>query len=161
MERDLKVVGSPDGTSLSPAGEDSPRPQLPNLYYSIPHTRRLLGDISNATAYRLIAAKKLDARKILGKTFVTGESIEKLAAELPPSGARRTTDDVAASAAEAAQRARQPVPVGASHQPETPASGKMGPEADGRGPQLRRGRSRSLRHRRDHADEPARADSSG
>ena len=160
MQPDPKWVGRPVGTSLSPAGEDSPRPQLPNLYYSIPHTGRLL-DISKATVNRLIAAEKLDARKILGKTVITGKSIEKLAAELPPSGARRTTADAAMSAAEPAQRPPQPAPVGASHQPEPPASGKMGPEADGSGPRLRRGRSRSLRHRRDRADELDRAASSG
>jgi Helix-turn-helix domain len=158
MEPDPKVIGRPDRASLSPAGEERPRLRLSNLFYSIPHAQRLLGDISKATAYRLIAAEKLDARKILGKTVVTGESIEKLAAELPPSGARRTT---AMSAAEPAQRPRQPSPVGASQQPEPTASGKMGPEADGRGPRLRRGRSRSLQHRRDRADQPARADSSG
>ena len=151
MQPDPKWVGRPVGTSLSPAGEDSPRPQLPNLYYSIPHTGRLL-DISKATVNRLIAAEKLDARKLLGKTVITGKSIEKLAAELPPSGARRTTADAAVSAAEPAQRPRQPEPS---------AGGRMGPDAHGSGPRLRRGRSRSLRHPRDRADEPAHAASSG
>ena len=74
-----------ESSSLSDTGS---QPPLTSLYYSVRETRRLLGDISHATAYRLIAAGKLDARKILGKTVITGRSIGKLAAELPPVGAR-------------------------------------------------------------------------
>jgi hypothetical protein len=127
MQSDPNAVGCPGDASLSPSGEDTPRPRLSNLYYSILDTRRLLGDISQATTYRLIAAKKLDARKILGKTVVTSQSIEQLAAELPRAGTRRTADDAAISDAEPAQRPRQAAAVGASHKPEPTASGKMCP----------------------------------
>jgi Helix-turn-helix domain len=74
-----------ESSSLSDTGFPPP---LTNLYYSVRETRRLLGDISHATAYRLIAAGKLDARKIGAKTVITGQSIGKLAAVLPPVGAR-------------------------------------------------------------------------
>jgi excisionase family DNA binding protein len=42
--------------------------------------------ISHATIYRLIAARKLDARKLGGKTLITAASIERLVAELPKVG---------------------------------------------------------------------------
>jgi hypothetical protein len=81
------VGGDPD-EGLPIFSEFSSRIRLPNLYYSVRETRRLLGDISHATAYRLIAAGKLDARKIGAKTVISGRSIENLAAELPPVVAR-------------------------------------------------------------------------
>jgi predicted site-specific integrase-resolvase len=55
------------------------------LLYSPKETEALLG-ISHATCYRLINAGKLDARKIGNKTVITGESILRLAAELPRAG---------------------------------------------------------------------------
>jgi hypothetical protein len=60
----------------------------PRLVHSVAETISLL-DISHATAYRLIGAGKLDARKLLGKTVVTRESIEGLIAELPRVGRKR------------------------------------------------------------------------
>jgi hypothetical protein len=81
-------VGDNADKGLPTSTEFSSRVRLPNLYYSVRETRRLLGDISHATAYRLIGAGKLDARKIGAKTVISGQSIEKLAAELPPVGAR-------------------------------------------------------------------------
>ena len=53
--------------------------------YSPRETEQILG-VSHATLYRLIAAGKLDARKLLGKTLITRESIERLVAELPKLG---------------------------------------------------------------------------
>ncbi len=48
-------------------------------------TEAILG-ISHATVYRLIAAGKLDARKLGGKTVITDESIRQLIASLPKVG---------------------------------------------------------------------------
>jgi hypothetical protein len=83
-----EAVGGDVDAGLSSPNEIGSRQMLPNLFYSVRETRSLLGGISHATTYRLIAAGRLDARKILGKTVITGHSIEKLAAELPPVGAR-------------------------------------------------------------------------
>ena len=55
------------------------------LLYSPAETESLLG-ISHATCYRLISAGKLDARKLRGKTVITGSSIERLISELPKVG---------------------------------------------------------------------------
>jgi excisionase family DNA binding protein len=55
------------------------------FFYSPAETERLLG-ISHATCYRLIAAGKLDARHLGGKTLITSQSIERLIAELPKVG---------------------------------------------------------------------------
>jgi excisionase family DNA binding protein len=52
------------------------------LLYSPAETERLLS-VSHATCYRLIAAGKLDARKLGSKTLITWASIERLLAELP------------------------------------------------------------------------------
>ena len=56
-----------------------------HFFYSPAETERMLG-ISHATCYRLIAAGKLDARKLGGKTLITSQSIERLIAELPKVG---------------------------------------------------------------------------
>jgi len=58
-------------------GRDSLR-----AFYSPKETEAIL-NVSHATCYRLIAAGKLDARKLGGKTLITVESIERLVAELP------------------------------------------------------------------------------
>jgi excisionase family DNA binding protein len=50
--------------------------------YSPRETEVLLG-ISHATLYRLLAAGKLDARKIGSKTVITAESIERFLEGLP------------------------------------------------------------------------------
>jgi excisionase family DNA binding protein len=55
------------------------------VFYSPKETEALL-NVSHATCYRLIAAGKLDARKLGGKTLITVESIERLVAELPKVG---------------------------------------------------------------------------
>jgi excisionase family DNA binding protein len=47
--------------------------------------------VSHATCYRLIAAGKLDARKLGGKRLITAESIERLVTELPKVGTARLT----------------------------------------------------------------------
>jgi len=60
----------------------APDPSLTRLFYSPKETEVLLG-ISHATCYRLINAGKLDARKLGNKTAITGESILRLAADLP------------------------------------------------------------------------------
>ena len=53
--------------------------------YSPRETEAILG-ISHATLYRLIAAERLDARKLDNKTLITAELIERLIAELPKVG---------------------------------------------------------------------------
>jgi len=88
MDTILGPIGDGTDADLSSPDEIGSRPILPNLFYSIPETRRLLGDISHATVYRLIAAGRLDARKLLGRTVVSDHSIGKLASELPRVGAR-------------------------------------------------------------------------
>jgi len=50
--------------------------------YSPRETESVLG-ISHASLYRLIAAGRLDARKLGSKTLITAESVERLIAELP------------------------------------------------------------------------------
>ena len=59
------------------------RDEIPaRAVFSPRETEQLLG-ISHATLYRLIAAKRLDARKINGKTVITALSIEAFLASLP------------------------------------------------------------------------------
>jgi excisionase family DNA binding protein len=58
------------------------------LFYSPRETGVILG-ISHSHLYRLIAAGKLDARKLGKKTLISALSIEKLAAELPKVGGRQ------------------------------------------------------------------------
>src|SRR5689334_2031367 len=82
------------------------RGRLPNLYYSVRETRALLGQISHATVYRLINAGRLDARKLAGKTVITGDSIERLADELPPIGARSDRGVVASNRLSREDRSR-------------------------------------------------------
>ncbi len=53
--------------------------------YSPRETEQILG-VSHATLYRLIAARRLDARKLDAKTVITAQSIERLLAELPRVG---------------------------------------------------------------------------
>jgi transposase-like protein len=55
--------------------------------YSPRETEQILG-VSHATVYRLIAAGRLDARKLDTKTVITVESISQLIAELPKAGRR-------------------------------------------------------------------------
>jgi excisionase family DNA binding protein len=55
------------------------------VLYSPKETESIL-NVSHATCYRLIAAGRLDARKLGGKTLITVESIERLIAELPKVG---------------------------------------------------------------------------
>lgn len=58
---------------------------LARAVYSPKETEAILG-ISHATCYRLIAAGKLDARKLLNKTVITRDSIERLIVEMPRVG---------------------------------------------------------------------------
>jgi hypothetical protein len=53
--------------------------------FSPRETEQILG-ISHATLYRLIAAGRLDARKLDNKTCIVAESISRLIAELPKVG---------------------------------------------------------------------------
>ena len=62
-------------------GRDELRRQL----YSPRETEHLLS-VSHASLYRLIAAGRLDARKIGGKTVITARSIEAFLASLPKIG---------------------------------------------------------------------------
>jgi len=50
--------------------------------YSPRETEAILG-VSHATVYRLIAASRLDARKIDGKTVITSASIQAFLSDLP------------------------------------------------------------------------------
>jgi excisionase family DNA binding protein len=59
----------------------------PRALYSPREVENLLS-VSHATLYRLIAAGRLDARKIAGKTVVTAQSIERFLAALPPAPVR-------------------------------------------------------------------------
>ncbi len=56
-------------------------------FFSPKETEEILG-ISHATCYRLIKSGELDARKLGSKTIISGESIERLVAELPPAAVR-------------------------------------------------------------------------
>jgi excisionase family DNA binding protein len=60
-------------------GRDNPPTRI---FYAPREAEAILG-ISHATLYRLIAAKRLDARKLGNKTLITAESILRLASELP------------------------------------------------------------------------------
>ena len=55
------------------------------LLYSPRETEAILG-VSHSSLYRLIAAGRLDARKLGTKTLITTESILRLVAELPGAG---------------------------------------------------------------------------
>jgi excisionase family DNA binding protein len=70
-------------TAALPVGALVPIPT--RALYSPKETEAIL-NVSHATCYRLIAAGKLDARKLGGKTAITAASIERLLAELPRVG---------------------------------------------------------------------------
>jgi hypothetical protein len=61
------------------------REGLQRALYSPRETEAILG-VSHATLYRLIAADRLDARKIDGKTVITAASIETFLSSLPKVG---------------------------------------------------------------------------
>ena len=56
-------------------------------FYTVAETRHILC-CSHASVYQWIGKGKLDARKLEGKTLVTGESLRRLAASLPKAGAK-------------------------------------------------------------------------
>jgi hypothetical protein len=64
--------------SSSGLGRDLPT----RKFYSVRETEQII-NASHATIYRLIGDGRLDARKLNGKTLISAESIERLAAELP------------------------------------------------------------------------------
>jgi len=74
--------------SISSCGFGHDHPPARALY-TPRETEALLG-ISHASLYRLIAAAKLDARKLGNKTLITAVSIAQLIAELPPARVRST-----------------------------------------------------------------------
>jgi excisionase family DNA binding protein len=59
-----------------------PAAPQPRALFSPKEAESVLG-VSHATLYRLIAAGRIDARKLGGKTVVTAESISQLIAGLP------------------------------------------------------------------------------
>jgi hypothetical protein len=61
---------------------------LARLFFSVGETCDLLGDASRASVYRWIAAGRLDARKVDGKTVITAGSISRFAADLPKANIR-------------------------------------------------------------------------
>jgi hypothetical protein len=63
--------------------------ELRRALYSPKEVEQILG-ISHATVYRLLAACRLDGRKLNGKTVITAESIGQLIADLPPAPVRPT-----------------------------------------------------------------------
>jgi transposase-like protein len=63
------------------SGRDDLRREL----YSPRETEAILG-VSHATLYRLIAAGRLDARKLDGKTVITDGSLRNLITSLPKIG---------------------------------------------------------------------------
>jgi hypothetical protein len=76
--------------STPPASTDTTALVPARALHSIKETEAILG-ISHATLYRLIAAGKLDARKIGLKTVITRDSIARLIAGLPPAPIRAAT----------------------------------------------------------------------
>lgn len=74
-------------TSTAPAAllAGTPAALPERALYSPRETEAILG-VSHATLYRLIAAGRLDARKLDGKTCITDESIRRLIASLPKVG---------------------------------------------------------------------------
>jgi hypothetical protein len=68
---------------LSPLALLTASPAVPaRMLYATKETEALLS-VSHAQLYRLIAAGRLDARKIGSRTFVTAESIAEFLASLP------------------------------------------------------------------------------
>jgi excisionase family DNA binding protein len=61
-------------------------PSAPARVLDSPKETEEILAVSHATCYRLIAAGKLDARKLGGKTLITAASIERLVTELPKVG---------------------------------------------------------------------------
>jgi excisionase family DNA binding protein len=114
--------------------DNAPAVTPSRLLYSPSETEKLLG-ISHATVYRLLRAGRLKSVKIGAVRRITAASIENVA--------------------------NPPAAVGASPQSGPQRELTMGPGAVGEGALRSRSRSRSLRHRRDRADEPTRTASSG
>jgi hypothetical protein len=79
------------------------------LLYSIPNTRKALGDLGNTKAYELIAEGKLIAVKLGGRTFVTADSLDALVASLPRADIRtgQSRDNAAADTVNASRRRRR------------------------------------------------------
>jgi hypothetical protein len=73
--------------SLSPSAllTASPAAVPARMLYATKETEALLS-VSHAQLYRLIAAGRLDARKIGSRTFITAESIVEFLASLPKLG---------------------------------------------------------------------------
>jgi hypothetical protein len=76
---------STTGIAMSIASFGAGRDELPRQLYSPRDAEHILS-VSHATLYRLIAAGRLDARKIDGKTVITAQSIETFLASLPKLG---------------------------------------------------------------------------
>jgi excisionase family DNA binding protein len=74
---------------MSIASCDLGHDALQRALYSPKEVQRILG-ISRATVYRLLAARRLDARKLNGKTVITADSIGQLISDLPPAQVRPT-----------------------------------------------------------------------
>jgi hypothetical protein len=68
--------------SIASCGLGRDQGQLTRIFYS-PRETEVILNVSHAMLYRLIAAKRLDARKLGNKTLISAESIQRLAAGLP------------------------------------------------------------------------------
>ena len=79
-----------DGTSELHVGQ----PKGASRALLSPRETQSLLSISHASLYRLIAAGRLDARKLGSKTLITAESVQRLVTDLPkisPSSTRPQT----------------------------------------------------------------------
>jgi excisionase family DNA binding protein len=76
-----KALKAPGGGAFAPDGPSARGP--PRLAYSVAEACYLLNS-GKTKLYELIAAGRLDARALDGKTLITAESLERLVTTLPP-----------------------------------------------------------------------------
>ena len=66
------------------------------LAYSIAGARKALGDCGRTKIYQMIGDGRLEARKLDGKTVITGSSVKRAYDELPAADIGRPPKDGAA-----------------------------------------------------------------
>jgi hypothetical protein len=76
-----------DGDDVGAPEEDCASGWFVDPFYTIAETQRLLRS-SRASVYRWVAKDKLDLRKLEGKALITGQSLRRLAANLPKANIR-------------------------------------------------------------------------
>jgi len=82
--------GDGDDIDASSATDGCATRWFADPFYTVAETQRLLR-CSHASVYRWIGRGKIVAVKLEGKTLVTGESLRRLAAELPKADIRFTS----------------------------------------------------------------------